>query len=249
MKYLIFAGTYEGRLLSEFINENGLNADVCVATEYGENLISQLKNINVLNGRLDQVQIENLIETNNYLSVIDATHPYATVVTGNIKQACLNKNTKYIRLLRTSSLDTDSSLIEVSDIYEAVDFLNQNNDNILVTTGSKELYKYKGLNNLKSRLFARVLPSIESIELCLNISLSGKNIICMQGPFTKALNVAMLNQFNCKYLVTKDTGNIGGLNEKIDAAKETGANVILIKRPCVEQGYSLNEVKKIIIGN
>ena len=49
-----------------------------------------------------------------------------------------------------------------------------------------------------------------------------KNIICMQGPFSKAFNCALIRELDIKYLVTKCTGKNGGFTEKTEAAKENG---------------------------
>ena len=39
-RVLIFAGTTEGRTLSEYLSENRIEHMVCVATEYGEEVLS-----------------------------------------------------------------------------------------------------------------------------------------------------------------------------------------------------------------
>ena len=50
-KLLIFGGTTEGRQLAEYCAENGINADVSVATEYGASLLPA--GVDILCGRLD----------------------------------------------------------------------------------------------------------------------------------------------------------------------------------------------------
>ena len=53
----------------------------------------------------------------------------------------------------------------------------------------------------------------------------------MQGPFSYALNRALLEQFHIRFLVTKDGGAPGGFAEKADAARDTGTQLILLRRP------------------
>ena len=49
------------------------------------------------------------------------------------------------------------------------------------------------------------------------------------------------------YIVTKDTGKTGGFNEKLEAAKAAGAELIVIGRPKEQsKGYTLDELKKIM---
>ncbi len=68
----------------------------------------------------------------------------------------------------------------------------------------------------------------------------------MQGPFSEELNTAMLRQFECRYLVTKETGKAGGFEEKLRAAKKAGAKVVLIGRPAEQPGYSYDELLKLL---
>ena len=58
-----------------------------------------------------------------------------------------------------------------------------------------------------------------------------RNIIAMQGPFSLALNVALMQQFGVRYLVTKDGGAAGGFAEKVQAAARTGAQLVVLRRP------------------
>jgi len=112
----------------------------------------------------------------------------------------------------------------------------------LVTTGSKELKKYTALTDYKNRVYARVLSTAEVAAACKEIGFEGKNLICMQGPFSEELNYAMLKQLNAAYLVTKCSGAAGGFEEKCEAALRAGAKLIMIGRPeKEEQGISLKE--------
>ncbi|MGL5439251.1 MAG: precorrin-6A reductase [Filifactoraceae bacterium] len=243
-KLLIFAGTYEGRVLCEFLSLNGINATASVATEYGEEIIQDLRNINVIKGRLNLEDMESLILRENYSKIIDATHPYAQIVSENIEKACETTDREYIRLLREEG--KYEGLLTVGNTKEAVSLLNDLEGNILLTTGSKELASYKGVDNFEKRIFARVLPSKEVLESCENLGIKGRNLICMQGPFSKEMNFTMLKDYDCSILVTKNTGNAGGFREKVEAAKLAGAKVIVIDRPLKEgeeKTYSLEELK------
>ena len=74
----------------------------------------------------------------------------------------------------------------------------------------------------------------------------GKHLIGMQGPFSRELNAAMLRQYDCRYLVTKDTGKAGGFQDKIDAALECDAVPVIIGRPLKEEGMSVRECKRFL---
>ena len=60
-RILIFAGTTEGRLLAEFLNRQKVQAYVCVATEYGGQLLEENKYLEVSHTRLNQEEMQHLI--------------------------------------------------------------------------------------------------------------------------------------------------------------------------------------------
>jgi len=243
-KILVFAGTYEGRKLCEYLSQKDVKLSACVATDYGKDMLSNVKNIHIYSERLNEAAIEDLLQQKGFNIVIDATHPYAKEVSQNIQSACTKAKTEYIRLLRDEYKSSD--IDAVSDTMSAVEYLKNTVGNVLITTGSKELSMYCSIPDYRDRLFVRVLPSPEILEQCNQLGFKGKHLIGMQGPFSHDLNVAMLKQFNCSYLVTKNTGRAGGFDEKLSAAQETGTKILLIDRPLKETGYSLDEVIDLI---
>lgn len=247
---LLFGGTTEGRLLAGYLMGLGCPLTVCVATEYGGEMLEPLADqdglLTIQKGRLNREGMVSLMEELAPGLVIDATHPYAAEVTENIKCACAVY--PGIRLLRCGrdGTGTDVNLVRVPDVRAAVDWLDKRKGSILVTTGSKELSAFCGLEDYRARVYARVLPSVESVQACRNLGYEGRHIIAMQGPFSVEMNLALLKEFDCRYLVTKDGGKAGGLDEKLEAAGAAGARVVLIDRPGGDEGISLEAVKEQI---
>ena len=66
-------------------------------------------------------------------------------------------------------------------------------------------------------------------------------ILALQGPFSYALNRALLEQFSIRFLVTKDGGAAGGFAEKAQAAADTGVQLIVIRRPA-ETGETADQI-------
>lgn len=234
-KILLFAGTTEGRNLAEFLEKNQIPTEVRVATQYGETLLEEGKYLHVHAGRLDETEMEQQIQKQQITLVIDATHPYAVIVSQNIRRACSRTGTEYIRLARK---ETDASwkqemedVTEVASVAEAAAFLAKKEGRIFAATGSKELSAYQVIPDYQDRVVARVLSTPEAVSECAMLGFSGKNLICMQGPFTEDLNVAMLRQAQASWMVTKESGKAGGFLEKLRAAKKAGAKLVVIKRP------------------
>lgn len=243
---IIFAGTTEGRTISEYLASCKVPVTACVATEYGETLLTENEYLKVHAGRMDQEEIAAFIREKGAELVIDATHPYAAVVSENVAAACERERVDYVRLIRGSSAESVDQAVLVGSVDEAVEYLKKTEENILATTGSKELFKYTQIPGFEKRVFARVLSTGEVAAACEKLGFVGKNLICMQGPFSEELNIAMLHQFDCKYLVTKETGKAGGFEEKLHAAKAAGATLVLVGRPPEQKGYSYDEVLEMM---
>ena len=242
MKVLLFGGTGDGRALAEWMLARGLDATVCVATEYGETLLPEGMKVHV--GRLDAGGMAELMADGCTL-VIDATHPYAVEVTENIRVAAKRTGLPYLRLLRQS--DGEDLCHKAENMAVAAEMLERLPGNVLLTTGSKELDHF-ARPGLRERCFPRVLPMADSLERCLALGFPPKNIICMQGPFTKEMNVATLHQFHIDTLVTKDTGGYGGFRAKAEAAKEAGCALLVVERPRNETGFTLEEIQRRLLG-
>ena len=105
MKLLIFGGTTEGRVLAERAAALGAEVTVSVATPLGAEELAGLDGVRVLTGRLDQSTMESLLT--DFDRCVDATHPYAKIVTAAVRAACENSNTPLRRLLRAESSAKD----------------------------------------------------------------------------------------------------------------------------------------------
>lgn len=242
MRLMIFSGTTEGHELCRFLSKNSVQAEVFVATEYGAAVMEPMDGITIHEGRLDEKEIAERLTSDTLL--IDATHPYAAAVTDNLRAACAEAGARYERLLRPA-LPFENCEI-VLDTAAAVDWLNAHPGRVLLTTGSKELEAYTAVQDYRERVFPRVLPTASVLEKCSVLGFPGAHIIAMQGPFSQAMNAALLREIGADILVTKDTGASGGFAEKVAAAKEVGTKVLVIARPREEQGRNQAEMQEFL---
>ena len=235
MRVLLFGGTAEGRELAVWMRGEGIDALTCVASEYGGELLPEGVPAHV--GRLEAPSMEALMRE-GFTHVVDATHPYANVVTETIAAASATAGLPRLRLVRDG--DVDGDWLPADSPAQAAELLASLPGNVLLTTGSKDLDAFAGL---RERCWPRVLSSLASLGRCLELGYPARQIICMQGPFTKEMNLALLRQCHIETLVTKATGAAGGFWEKVAAAKEAGCRLVVIGRPVHESGLSLEEVK------
>lgn len=236
MKVIVFSGTTEGRIFSKELAALGAEVLVSVATPLGAEEQGEMSGITVHCGRLTPEEMTVLLLGADLC--VDATHPYAVDATKNIRTACKTAGIEYHRLLRAESPLPAGSMVFASAAH-AAEFLAQTQGNILLATGAKELSTFAVLE--PERLFPRVLPTRDGIAACEGANIPHKNIIAMQGPFSYALNRALMEQFHIRFLVTKDGGTAGGFTEKAEAAQDTGAQLIVIRRPA-EQGETAAQI-------
>ena len=228
MKAVVFSGTTEGRVFSRQLAALGAEVLVSVATPLGAEEQGKADGITVHCGRLTPEEMAALLQ--GAALCVDATK--------NIRAACAVVGVEYHRLLREESPLPAESMVFATAAHAAA-FLAGCSGNVLLATGAKELAAFAALS--PERLFPRVLPTREGIAACEAAGIPHKNIIAMQGPFSYALNCALIEQFSIRYLVTKDGGAVGGFAEKAQAAQDTGAQLIVVRRPA-ENGQTAAQI-------
>ena len=77
---IVFAGTTEGRLVSEWLARQGVETLCSVATEYGRQLVEEIPHLSVCRGRMTPERMCEVFEEEGRPLVVDLTHPYASVV-------------------------------------------------------------------------------------------------------------------------------------------------------------------------
>ena len=259
MKIWIFGGTTEGRLLAERLPGAGHTVTVSVATKLGAEELDGL-NCTVRVGRLDADEMAAQLHgfdlvvdaTHPYAVEVSRNIRQACGQTGVPLRRVLRKASADLHLQmgfsrqagiysdRPVVAGTEKDLMDVGQEFcpacvavescrAAAEYLKDCEGNILIATGSKELLSYKELP--PERLFPRVLPTHEALDICERMGIPHRNILALQGPFSEEMNLAMLRQYNIRYLVSKDGGRVGGYEEKYTAAKKADAVLILIRRP------------------
>lgn len=241
----LIGGTSEGRNLIKELADLDIMLYVSVATEYGAGLIEAQDNVQVRAERMDLVTMQKFIQEHKPDCVIDATHPYATIVTETVQKACQTMECEYLRLVRPVA-EVHENCITVQDFQDAVELLTHTDGNIFLTTGSKTLQEFTSVPDFAERIALRILPMLDSLSKALELGYKPANIICMQGPFSEVLNIEMMKRYQIRYLVTKDSGSVGGFEEKAAAAAKAGAKLVVIARAGEECGAGYSEIKNLL---
>ncbi len=257
----IFAGTTEGRRLAHILSAHDIRCTVSVATEYGSMLMPKERFVTVMQGRMSCARMEQVFAGGAFSCVVDATHPFAVKVSEEIKAACTAANLPYYRLARSAGGSRPGSpmpeehadaAVYCDTMLEAAQYLASVPGTVLVTSGSKELHVLTDQIADHNRLYVRVLPSADSIRICDECGIPVSHIIAMQGPFSQEMNEAVLHSIKASYLLTKESGEAGGYEQKLAAAASCNVIPVVIRNPEAagtgEQVYSFDELAERFCG-
>ncbi len=198
-------------------------------------------------GALDISGMITLIRRHDIRIVIDATHPYATEVTRNAREACSTTGIAYFRLTRNTTVEGAANLILASNHEDAAYRAAALGGTVLLTIGTKHLATYVSVfGDHASRLIVRILPNRESVEVAKRLGIPEEHTIAAKGPFPYADNVMLIRKFHVNVLVTKDSGTRGGTEEKIRAAQDEGCHVIVIQRPATEAAGAFSDSQALV---
>ncbi|QAA31012.1 cobalt-precorrin-6A reductase [Clostridium manihotivorum] len=242
----LILGTSEGKKILSLLNQFTEDIAVSTATSYGGELLKDYK-YRVLNTKpLDYEELKSFLLENNIKVLVDASHPYAQVVTENAVKACEALNIEYLRYERPSVADRyKEHIVSVKDYDQLYEELSKIDGPILNTTGSNNINKFIAME-LKNRVIHRVLPSVKVMEKCFELGLKTEDIIAIKGPISYELNLAFIDEYVAKAMVLKDSGAEGGTEEKLRAAIDRDVKIFLIERAEAKYKNSFDDIEALV---
>ncbi|WP_226528905.1 precorrin-6A reductase [Metabacillus niabensis] len=248
---LFLAGTSDARALAIQLQNLGYPLIATVVTESAAESL-HAKDIPYQVGRLSIDDMMAMIQKQKMTCVIDASHPYAEEASKTAMAAANACDIPYIRYERPEEQFISPLITEVESYEEAANLAKSHKGTIMLTTGSKTLEVFtKHLLHEDIRLVCRMLPNVGNMEKCNRLGIKQKDIIAIQGPFSESLNKALCEQYNVTLMITKESGKVGSVDEKMTAALQLGIPVILIKRPAIKYENfctSFEEVTQLLGG-
>lgn len=250
-------GTGEGREILSHINKYTDEIVVSTATEYGYEIYKDFKAKHFNYKPLNEEEFKELINKFGITVFVDASHPYASEVSKTLIKVCKEMKIDYIRYERKSLFhnlsknnikkeESVENIIFVETYEELQEVFKSIDGNILNTTGSNNALKIENLKGENNRMIHRILPSPKVISKLLDNGISMDNIIAIKGPFGFEINNGIIKEYKIKALITKDSGEEGGMKEKIDSALLNDVKIIVIKRPNMSYGIEFNDIKEML---
>lgn len=230
---LLVGGTAETPALAESLADAGFSVLVCTATELPIR-IAERDSIRRHCGRMTADEFAQLLQDERIDLVLNAAHPYATGVRDASRIAAARVGVPHVDYVRPESeLSTVGVDVRLADSHvQAAQLAVSLATRILLTIGVNHLTPYvEAARGANCELVVRVLPREESVAACRAAGLRDDQILLTRGASTVAENVAIIREHGVTVLVTKESGALGGVLEKLEAARQSGCVVVVVRRP------------------
>ncbi|PPK75012.1 precorrin-6A reductase /precorrin-3 methyltransferase [Methylobacter tundripaludum] len=235
----VFSGTSDGNALANELAGQGYPVVVSAATEYGGEVAAQhCSGVSVWAGHQGVEAQRQALSQNQARAIVDATHPYASLISEQLMGLSQSLNIPYLRFERPSSFAADSG-IECTSTEQAAEQAIALGGRIFLTTGSKDLAVFLQAPGAAEReWFVRVTPEPEFIQRAIDLGVPRSHICAMQGPFSEAFNTALWRDLKIDCVITKDSGDAGGYQTKVAATQALNLPLLVIKRPKLEYPFA-----------
>ncbi len=157
-------------------------------------------------------------------ALIDATHPYASIISENAAAAARKAAVPFVALRRPPWIAVAGDRwIEVSDARAAVDAIGRERRNVFVALGRNELAPFASAPQHRY-----LIRSVDPVDPPL--PLPHVTYITARGPFSEANDRALMTQHKIEVVISKNSGGSAAYG-KIAAARALGIEVIMLRRP------------------
>ena len=240
MKILLLGGTKDSINIIEHVKDN-YDAYILTTTttEYGARLAREGGSDDTIARPLPKEDLIEVIKDYKIDLLIDATHPFAEHITQTSVSIANELNLPFIRFERpTTNLENvDTSRIHYVDSFDeagkliAEDFTEGNVLHFAGANTMADIVKYVPVE----RFYPRILKVASSLEKCESLGISEDHLISMTGAATTDENIELIERYDASVMITKESGEIGGVIEKIEAANKKDIAIIMIQRPQIKE--------------
>lgn len=253
MRIFILGGTKDSTNIITHIKENyDAHILTTTTTEYGARLAREAGSNDTIARTLLKPEIMKIFTEGSFDILIDATHPFAEHITQTSSSIARELEIPYIRFERPTTnlenIDT-SHILYVNSFDDAGKLIESEfpQGSVLHFAGANtmaDVVKYVSVD----RFYPRILKVESSLVKCRQLDIDPEHIIPMTGAATLEENVDLIERYDASVMITKESGEIGGVIEKIEAANETDISVIMIQRPKIEmldENDIVNDMKEL----
>lgn len=179
------------------------------------------------------------VRDNRVHALIDATHPYAAIISANARQAAADTGTPLLTLVRPAWQPMNGdNWTEVADATDAVRVLGARSQRVFLAMGRQEIAAF-ALEPQHHYL----VRSVEPVDPPLPVPHA--RYILARGPFAEADDRALLESNAIDVIVAKNSGGTATYG-KIAAARALGIRVLMLRRPATPTGPTVSTVAEAV---
>jgi precorrin-6A/cobalt-precorrin-6A reductase len=237
-RVLILGGTTEARLLGERLaRRGGLDVTLSLAgrtmSPVPHAVPIRIGGFGGAGGLADYIVKERVD------ALIDATHPYAAMISANASAAAQQTGVPFVVLRRAPwKAVAGDRWIEVDDTRTAVQALGKASRRVFVTLGRNDLAPF---TDAPQHFY--LIRSVDSVDPPL--SLPRASYVTERGPFSEAHDRALMTEHKVDVVIAKNSGGDAAYG-KIAAARTLGVEVIIVRRPQVSEGPAVHTIDNAI---
>ncbi|MDP9795793.1 precorrin-6A/cobalt-precorrin-6A reductase [Catenuloplanes nepalensis] len=227
MRVLILGGTAEARRLASSLT--GLPGVSVTSSLAGRTSTPSLPPGDVRIGGFGGVTgLIAWLRSSGMDAVIDATHPFAAVMSTSAAEACGEVGIPLLMLRRPGWIERDGDdWRRVPSIAAAARVLPHVGQRALLTTGRQTLGAFASLGT--------VWFLVRAVEAPAPPAPARMVVLLDRGPFTPAGEEALMRKHRIDVVVTKDSGS-SAVEAKLEAARVVGIPVLMVDRPAIPAG-------------
>jgi precorrin-6A/cobalt-precorrin-6A reductase len=172
-------------------------------------------------------------------ALVDATHPYANIISANANIAARQAGVPLIVVQRPPwRAVAEDRWIEAADVADAVRRLGERPRRVFVTLGRTELAP---LATAPQHFY--LIRSVDPVEPPL--PLPHVSYVTDRGPFSAADDHALMGAHAIDAVIAKNSGGVASYG-KIAAARALGIDVIMLRRPAPPDAPAVETVDEVI---
>ena len=246
----ILSGTSDGPVIANRLIELNYSVFVSVLTYKAGQAYSENPKLHIITGKLNNKdQIINFINKNKIICVIDATHPFAAIISKNLNNACKEINIPLLLFDRKALKNNNNNFFYIDDLKD-INNVDLENKNILLAIGSRFLKDTANYyKDCKANVFTRVLPTHESITKAFGSCIKKSNIAIFEPSKSEAgiLEKKLCDFWEIDYVLCRDSGSYAQKNWE-SIISESKMKLFLVKRPKLKNhySYSFNQYENLI---
>jgi precorrin-6A/cobalt-precorrin-6A reductase len=237
-RLLILGGTTEARKLAERLAPR---ADLAVTMSLaGRTALPVPHAVPVRAGGFGGAAgLADFIMANEVDALIDATHPYASVISVNAVEAARQTRVAFIALRRPPWIKVAGDRwTEVNDTVAAAGAIGTKPRQVFVALGRNDLAPFAAAPQ-----HIYLFRSVDPIDPPLPLPQANYNTA--RGPFSEADDRALMQAHGIEVVIAKNSGGNAAYG-KIAAARALGIEVILVRRPMAPAAPAVETIDAVM---